>query len=102
MIRAILTMKVKEGQEGDFEQAWQSVAEYTRGVPGNLRQTLGQSVHDPSLFIITSDWESQDAFHHFERSPEQDRVTAPLRALRESARMDIQYIVAQIERNIAS
>ncbi len=97
MIRAMLTMKVKEGRERDFEQAWAAVAAYTRHMPGNIRQALLCDLQDPSLFIITSDWESREAFGRFERSTEQDDMTAPLRALRESAKMTIYHLVTHVE-----
>lgn len=97
MIRAVLTMKVKEGTGPDFEQAWRDIAEYTRHVPGNLRQTLFVDQNEPDLFVITSDWEDRESFHRFERSEIQDRLTAPLRAMRESANMRIQTLVMHVE-----
>jgi hypothetical protein len=48
--------------------------------------------------VLTTDWESREAFGRFERSPEQDALTAPLRALRESARMTILNLVAHVDR----
>ncbi|HXG12480.1 MAG TPA: antibiotic biosynthesis monooxygenase family protein [Gemmataceae bacterium] len=97
MLRATLYMKVKAGREADFEQAWRTIAEQARRAPGNLRQTLLRDPADPSSFVVTSDWESEEAFRRFERSPEQDALTAPLRELRESARMVVNPIVAHIE-----
>jgi heme-degrading monooxygenase HmoA len=96
MIRATLTMKVKVGREADFEQVWRSVAEHTRLAPGNLRQALLRDAEDPGLFVITSDWESREAFTRFERSDEQDRLTAPLREMRESVRMTVYQLVAAL------
>lgn len=97
MIRAVLTMKVKEGTGTAFEQAWRDVAEQTRQVPGNLRQTLLVDQNEPDLFVITSDWVDRESFGRYERSDEQDRLTAPLRALRESAHMSIQTLVMHVE-----
>jgi len=97
MIRVTLTMKVKEGREQDFEQAWRNVAEHTRRVPGNLRQALLTNQAEPGVFVITSDWEDHAAFRRFERSEEQDILTSPLRVLRESSTMSIQALVTHIE-----
>lgn len=90
-------MKVQAGHEQEFEQAWKVIAEQTRHVPGNLRQALLRNPTEPDMFIITSDWESREAFGHFERSEAQDVLTAPLRALRKSARMDIQTLVMHFD-----
>lgn len=97
MVRATLTMKVHAGREGEFEAAWASVAAVTRQVPGNLRQTLLRASDEPGTFIIVSDWEDRAAFGAFERSPEQDDLTAPLRALRASASMRVDEVVTHIE-----
>ena len=97
MVRTTLTMKVKAGREADFEQAWRRIAERVRAAPGNVRQTLCRDPQDPSSFVITSDWESRERFHECERSPEQDVLTAPLRELRESARMSVHDVVVHLE-----
>jgi heme-degrading monooxygenase HmoA len=97
MVRATLSMKVKSGREAEFEQAWHAIAEAVRHVPGNLGQTLLRDPADASSFVITSDWASREDFVRFERSPEQDALTAPLRALRESARMIVQEVVAHYD-----
>jgi heme-degrading monooxygenase HmoA len=97
MVRATLTMKVQAGKEDEFEAAWREVAAVTATAPGNVRQTLLRSRQEASTFIITSDWATPEAFGAFERSPEQDDLTAPLRALRESASMQVDEVVAHIE-----
>jgi heme-degrading monooxygenase HmoA len=98
MLRATLTMKVQAGREADFERAWRAIAEQVRRVPGNIRQALLRDPKDPTTFVLTTDWESRDAFSGFERSPEQDALTAPLRAMRESASMAVHDLVVHIER----
>ncbi len=97
MVRATLFMKVKAGREAEFEPAWRAIAERARTFPGILRQTLMREPEDPASFVVTSDWESREAFHRFERSPEQDDLTAPLRELRESARMTVHDILVHLE-----
>ena len=96
-VRATLQMKVKPGKGGDFEQAWRQIAETVRGAPGNLRQDLLIDPQDPETFVVTSDWESREAFSQFETSPEQDDLTAPLRDLRQSGSMTVHEVVAHIE-----
>ncbi len=98
MVRATLYMKVKDGRGPEFEQAWRAIAE--RGpqpCPDNVRQALARDPEDPDSFVVTSDWSSRDAFTEFERSPEQDDLTAPLRDLRASARMTVHELVVNVE-----
>jgi quinol monooxygenase YgiN len=97
MVRATLYMKVKDGRGEDFERAWREIAEEVRKAPGNLRQALSRDPDDPDSFVVTSDWDDREAFGSFERSPEQDELTAPLRELRESARMTVHELVTHIE-----
>ncbi len=95
MIRATLRMRVLPGREEDFTTAWEKIALVASRTAGNLRQSLlygGQRE-----FVITSDWESRAAFHAFERSPEQEALTAPLRDLRETAEMDISELLLHLE-----
>jgi heme-degrading monooxygenase HmoA len=97
MLRAMLYMTVKPGHEEAFERAWRDVAAQAQHAPGNLRQALLRDPNDPASFVVSTDWESREAFHDFERSPQQDALTAPLRELRESARMSLYEIVAHID-----
>ena len=97
MIRATLNMKVKPGRGADFQRAWAAIAEKVRHAPGNLRQALLKNPDEPDSFVLTSDWQSREQFHAFERSPEQDDLTAPLREMRESASMAIHELVKHVE-----
>jgi heme-degrading monooxygenase HmoA len=97
MVRATLYMNVKEGRGQEFERAWRAIAEEVRKVPGNLRQALSRDPDDPDSFVVTSDWSSPEAFGKFERSPEQDELTAPLRELRASGHMAVHELVVHIE-----
>ena len=97
MVRATLRMKVQAGREAEFEDEWRKVAEATRRAPGNLRQALLRSSDEPATYIIASDWIDRAAFGVFERSTEQEDLTAPLRALRESASMRVDDLVSHVD-----
>lgn len=97
MVRATLQMKVKAGQGDAFVDAWLRIADEVQRAPGNLRQALSRDPEDLDSFVVTSDWESREAFSAFERSPEQDELTAPLRELRESARMTVHELLTHLE-----
>ncbi|CAL9562949.1 hypothetical protein SUDANB151_04652 [Streptomyces sp. enrichment culture] len=92
-VRAELTMTVRPGGGAEFERAWATVARWTADLPGCLGQALCRVSTDPLVYVITSDWSSEPAFRAFEGSAQQDRVTAPLRGLRESARQEIRPLV---------
>jgi heme-degrading monooxygenase HmoA len=96
-VRATLELKVKAGRGDEFVEAWKKIAERVRREPGNLRQSLIRDPEDRDSFEIASDWESREAFTAFERSPEQDELTAPIRELRESARMAVHELVEYVE-----
>ena len=97
MIRATLQLRIRPGREADFERAWRRVAFEVRGVPGNLRQALLRDTADPGVYTITSDWADEASFRAFERSPEQDALTATIRALRESAVMTVDDLLVHVD-----
>lgn len=96
MIRATLHMKVKPGTEDEFVRAFEEIAKHVRADPGSIRQALLRDPKDPTSFVVMSDWVSREAFSEFEHSSEQDNLTAPLRAVRESATMEVHELVFEI------
>jgi quinol monooxygenase YgiN len=92
-IRVTLRMSVRPGADRAFQNAWLAVAEAVGRHPACLRQALIRDDRHPGTYDVTSDWDSREAFHAFETSDEQDRLTAPLRELRTSARLSIDEIV---------
>jgi heme-degrading monooxygenase HmoA len=97
MIRATLHMKVRPGTEEEFVRAFRAIADEVRRDPGSVRQTLMRDPDDPTSFVVMTDWVSREAFRQFETSSAQDNLTAPLRALRESASMAVYELVLDLE-----
>jgi quinol monooxygenase YgiN len=97
MIRATLYVKAKPGHADEFEAAWREIAEHVRLERGSLRQSLARDPDEPDCFVITTDWADRELFEQFERSQEQDELTAPLRALRESAHMTVHDLLVHVE-----
>ena len=97
MIRATLQMKVKPGKGAEFERAWEKIADKVRQAPGNIRQALLKDPQAADSYVLTSDWQSPEQFHAFEKSPEQDDLTAPLRELRASASMAVHQLIKHVE-----
>ncbi|MEU5264153.1 antibiotic biosynthesis monooxygenase [Amycolatopsis sp. NPDC021455] len=91
-----LTMEVGRADAREFIDRFESAAAYAAGVPGCLGQAItARNVDDDTTeFVITSEWRDRESFHRFETSEAQDRVTAPLAALRRSARMELAEIGA--------
>jgi heme-degrading monooxygenase HmoA len=102
MIRVTLHLKIRPGLEFEFQRAWQDVAAEVSRLPGSLRQALTRDKRDPRAFTITSDWADENSFRAFERSSEQNALTATLRALRESAHMTVDHLVAHLDSEAAT
>jgi quinol monooxygenase YgiN len=97
VVRAVLFVTVKHGRGDELVRVWQTIAGAVRATPGCVRQTLVREPGESASFAIMSDWTSREAFGRFERSPEQDELTAPIRALRESARMVVYDLIVNVE-----
>ncbi|MFI6496458.1 antibiotic biosynthesis monooxygenase family protein [Nonomuraea typhae] len=89
-VRVVLVMSVRRERTEEFERAWRKAASWVRSQPGCLRQSLCRTDED---YVLSSDWADEETFRRFERSPEQDDMTADLRRLRESSRMEVQRIL---------
>jgi 2-polyprenyl-6-methoxyphenol hydroxylase-like FAD-dependent oxidoreductase/heme-degrading monooxygenase HmoA len=84
-VRTLLRMRVREGCEERFEEAWRTAAAQIAGQPGNLRQELMRDSADPRSFLIAGDWADREAADAFGRSRAREALTAALRDLREDA-----------------
>ena len=93
MLRVMLTVEIKSGEEQEFEREFQDVARRLQGSPGLLGQVLCHDPGSPSRYLIMSDWASRDEFRRFEVSPEQDEATAPVRKYRTSVQMHMYDVV---------
>jgi heme-degrading monooxygenase HmoA len=102
MIRATLHLKIRAGRELEFRRAWKDVAAEVSRLPGSLRQSLTTNERDARTFTVTSDWADEESFRAFERSAEQDALTARLRALRESASMTVDDLVEHVDSEVAT
>jgi 2-polyprenyl-6-methoxyphenol hydroxylase-like FAD-dependent oxidoreductase/heme-degrading monooxygenase HmoA len=84
-VRTLLRMRVREGAEAQFEEAWRTAAAQIATVPGNIRQELMRDSTDPRTFLIAADWADKAAVDAFGRSSAREALTAALRDLREDA-----------------
>jgi 2-polyprenyl-6-methoxyphenol hydroxylase-like FAD-dependent oxidoreductase/heme-degrading monooxygenase HmoA len=84
-VRTLLRMRVREGCEQRFEDAWREAAAQIAAVPGNLKQELLRDGNDPRTFLIAADWADRSAVDAFGRSSAREALTEALRDLREDA-----------------
>lgn len=93
-VRAVLTFGVLAEDAERFEAEWRRVAAAAARQPGCLGQSLCRYDDGGLRYVISSDWADLAAFRAFERSPEQDALTAGLRRLRQSIHMRVMLLVA--------
>jgi len=93
MVRTVLSMLVRPGDEGEFEAAWRASAERIARWPGNLGQTLSRDTRQPRQYVIASDWDSVQSLREFETSAERQALSARLDRLRESAAKSVQEVL---------
>ena len=96
-VRTLLRMRVREGCEEQFEQAWRTAAVQIAEEPGNIRQELMRDAGDPRTFLITADWADRAAVDAFGRSSSRETLTAALRELREDASRNTYEVLDTIQ-----
>jgi len=64
------------GKEQEFENGFKSVIEHLKSVKGHFESHLYVDVQSVGSYLILSQWENQEAFQTFLRSPEFAKVTA--------------------------
>jgi heme-degrading monooxygenase HmoA len=78
--RVVFHIHLKPGREKDFLQAYEAIRHLVAGgVPGHIVDQVCQSIDDPLDWLITSEWESTDAFLAWERTPEHRDLVKPMR-----------------------
>jgi len=97
MIRAMLSMVVRPGQEDEFQKIWlASARQIALGHPANQGQSLALDANGPRKFVISSDWASREALEAFESSAARRALSEALEPLRESAAKSVLEIVATV------
>lgn len=97
MIRAVLSMVVKDGCVADFEREWLAAAAITRDEPGAIRQTMLRDPRMPRHYTISADWAEPAHLTAYQRSPQRLALSAALEPLRESATRNVLEVVAHLE-----
>jgi heme-degrading monooxygenase HmoA len=64
------------GKEEEFEQGFINVLEHLKKVPGHVESHLYEDVQSTGSYLIQSEWESEESFGAFLKSPAFRDVTA--------------------------
>jgi len=64
------------GKEEEFEKGFISTIEHLKKVPGHVESHLYEDVQSTGSYLIQSQWETEESFNAFLRSPEFKSVTS--------------------------
>jgi heme-degrading monooxygenase HmoA len=76
---------------GSVEAAYHQISGALVGTPGLLGNQLMRSIHDPSRFVVVSEWSSRAEYDVWERDPIHKPTTAPMRSLQDPDRRPMVY-----------
>jgi heme-degrading monooxygenase HmoA len=68
MITVGMNYRVIKGKESEFEQKFEAVLNSLNAADGHEQSNLFQDVHDPTSYMIASQWSDEKAFAAFIRS----------------------------------
>jgi heme-degrading monooxygenase HmoA len=68
MITVGMNYHVLPGKQQDFEQKFAAVIDALKAAPGHTSSTLWKDVSDDASYLITSEWNEEQAFTDFIRS----------------------------------
>ncbi|GAA4934368.1 antibiotic biosynthesis monooxygenase family protein [Streptomyces coeruleoprunus] len=79
-VRVIRMLRVREGREADFVQAYHRVLERAVRFPGHLGEQLCRSIDNPGQWLLTSEWESLEAIKRWRTDPDHSALVEPMNA----------------------
>jgi heme oxygenase (mycobilin-producing) len=92
----VFELRLKPGREDDFLAAYEAIRhEVADGVEGHIVDQVCRSLDDPLAWLITSEWQSIDAFTAWEQTEEHRELVKPMRDCWDEAR-SYKYVV-QVE-----
>ncbi|MED7825441.1 antibiotic biosynthesis monooxygenase, partial [Streptomyces chiangmaiensis] len=77
-LRVVLLVEVYDGAQQQFLEAYEQLCSQVASVPGHVSDQLGQSIENPSQWLITSEWESAPPFLDWVNSEEHVQMVRPL------------------------
>jgi heme-degrading monooxygenase HmoA len=94
--RVVFIVRLKPEVTGEqFLEAYEAIRyEVARGVEGHIVDQVCQSAEDERSWLVTSEWESIDAFYEWERTPEHRDLAKPMRDCMDEAK-SYKFVVKQ-------
>ncbi|MBZ9637889.1 MULTISPECIES: antibiotic biosynthesis monooxygenase [unclassified Streptomyces] len=78
-LSVVFTVRVIEGGEQGFLDLYDKIRKTVARTPGHIVERLGEPVDDSRQWVITSEWETPEAFFAWQQSEEHRELVAPLR-----------------------
>ena len=100
-LRVVFLVRVPTERREAFLDAYERIRHSVANVPGHVRDQVCESIDDPEQWLITSEWESLEAFEAWERDDAHRQLVAPMRACITEARSLRFHVKAQTTRRSA-
>jgi quinol monooxygenase YgiN len=87
----IATLKIKPGQEAEFERLQRELSELTHGSePDTIVYDILRSRADPGTYVVYGRFRDEAAFQYHQQTPFHDRLVPPILAT-VSGEMDLKF-----------
>jgi heme oxygenase (mycobilin-producing) len=90
-VRVMIWAVAPAGGPGAVEAAYHEISAQLVGTPGLLGNQLMRAAHDPTRFVVVSEWTSMAEFAAWERDASHRPTTSPLRPLQDPDRRPVIY-----------
>lgn len=65
MVTIGMNYKVLPGKEETFQKAFNKVVEVMQEMDGHTNTNMYRDINDPQIFLIVSDWSSEESYRKF-------------------------------------
>ncbi|MFF9769113.1 antibiotic biosynthesis monooxygenase family protein [Streptomyces sp. NPDC053086] len=100
-LNVVFAVRVVEGGEQGFLDLYEQLRKSVAGTPGHIIERLGEPADDSRQWVITSEWESAEAFFAWQQSEEHQELVAPLRQWVDQ-RQSLRFRVIKETKGVAS
>ncbi|OHV36595.1 MULTISPECIES: antibiotic biosynthesis monooxygenase family protein [Pseudofrankia] len=90
-VRVMIWAAAPEDRPEAVEEVYHQISAELVGTPGLLGNHLMRSIHDPSRFVVVSEWTNMADFVAWEQDARHKPTTSPLRSLHDPDRRPVIY-----------